>query len=826
MPETRVLSSATHPHRMKLEPYSAEIHLAHLTVGLDNIHYDVFLSPRFVEFSRRYLLDLLRQVINVSLFYGKDRKQSGTPEHAAFRKLLTEILQSSLTNAKYQQSIETDILHHLALLKFFTLELGNQFSTILVECKDWIRGRGSLFEHSEPAHVMRSKIAEIQTDRKNVIRQVGETICRIWREVEEGSISKSRRALFGDDFHETYELLQNRFLFVEAGNDDHLFLEHYVLLGNFMNDPDRFDVFDSLLRDFVREFAVDHDNAEELSKARKAHERLLEQARLLRSELARIEQEHEEASTRAGENDDSFTRLFKRKSGTSADAKLEMADLLRKAESIGMNIEELAPLIAAAKQRLEFLTDEYQSRLGDFLNEPSNARRLFDGQAQAREGEPAAETRAGLLEEWVHRLEERELLLHVLAGYELKRIYTEYCPPIHLQQLKKALVSRDEAKRVEQVLDQFPARKISVKKLEDGSRSIRRTSHDESIVAGLQFAEDFMRFRRDRRNYQHVVSWMERINLVRSEHSRELSRANKSLCEFLHPDESRPVDDPVINHTVIKADVRGSTGITKDLLARGLNPASHFSMALHEPVKRMLERYGAAKVFIEGDAIILAIYETESTRATQRAVARACVLSREILAVTQAYNVRAQSGDLPPLELGVGVAFQDSAPSLWMDGDSRIMISRALNLSDRLSSCSKIARRLFKENAAPFNVYLMQTLMEDTVDNEGEELLVRYNLNGIELNEEGFQKLSSEISLAPMAGNFPLPWGKERVQLYFGEVPLGESLEPIVIRKGFVRQLLPGGKIGAQGNRAYYEVCTDAKLLNLASKKFASNSKD
>ncbi len=155
--------------------------------------------------------------------------------------------------------------------------------------------RGALFEHSEPAHVMRSKIAEIQTDRKNVFRQVGETICRIWREVEEGSVSKSRRALFGDDFRETYELLQNRFLFVEAGNDDHLFLEHYVLLGNFMNDPDRFDVFDSLLRDFVREFAVEHDNAEELSKARKAHDRLLEQARLLRSELARIEQEHDEA---------------------------------------------------------------------------------------------------------------------------------------------------------------------------------------------------------------------------------------------------------------------------------------------------------------------------------------------------------------------------------------------------------------------------------------------------------------------------------------------------------------------------------------------------
>ena len=122
-----------------------------------------------------------------------------------------------------------------------------------------------------------------------------------------------------------------------------------------------------------------------------------------------------------------------------------------------------------------------------------------------------------------------------------------------------------------------------------------------------------MRLRRDRRNYQLVVGWMDRINLVRSEHSRQLSRANKSLYEFLHPEEGRPAQDLVINHVVIKADVRGSTELTKDLLDRGMNPASHFSMNLHEPVKRMLERYGAAKVFIEGDAIILAIYEHEST---------------------------------------------------------------------------------------------------------------------------------------------------------------------------------------------------------------------
>ena len=69
--------------------------------------------------------------------------------------------------------------------------------------------------------------------------------------------------------------------------------------------------------------------------------------------------------------------FFRRKTGPSAGAGVETADLQRKAASIEANIEELAPQINAAKQRLEFLTEEYRNRLGDFLNEPSNARRLI-----------------------------------------------------------------------------------------------------------------------------------------------------------------------------------------------------------------------------------------------------------------------------------------------------------------------------------------------------------------------------------------------------------------------------------------------------------------
>lgn len=820
MSDAPITVSPAHPARMKLQPYTAEIRLTSLSLGTDNIHYDVFLSPRFVEFSRKYLLDLVRQTAKISQFYGMNLRGPRSPETGAFRKLLSELLQVGLSRAKSEKNIELDLLLRLALLKFLTQEIADQFSSLLVECKERIRSRGGAFEHSEQAHVLRARIADLQTDRKNIIRQVGQTVFQVLREIEESSLSKSRRALFGDEFADPYDLLKNRLLWVDGGGDDVLFLEHYVLLGNFLNDQDRFELFDTLLLDLVREFVAADDPGEEMGKAQKSHERLLGQAQTLRTELARVEEELEDQLRRIGGTDDLFSWPWKRRGG-STELPNDLPGLKKRQAALQERLQKLAPQLDAAKQKVNFRAEECRNRIGDFLNVPENARRLFDGKTTL-ESEFSPEAREHVLDEWIRRLEEKDLLIHVLASYELRNLHLDYCPPVHLQQLKKALVLRDELKRVEQVLKQFPAKNYSLKRLEEAARLLRRYPHEEARRVALRFAEDLMRLRRDRRNAQHAVAWMERINLVRSERSRELSRANRSLYEFLLSEEARPAEDPVVAHAAIKADVRGSTQITKNLLARGLNPASYLSMNLHEPVKRILERYGAAKVFLEGDAIILAIYETESNRTAQRAVAKACTLAREILAVAQACNSRAESDELPRIELGVGVAFQNSPPSLWMDGDSRIMISRAINHSDRLSSCSKMARRLLASNPSPFNVFLLETVVDGAGEEEGEELVLRYNLNGIELNEEGFAKLTSEISLSPLEGMFPMPWGKDRVQLFFGELPLGESLEPIVVRRGLVRQLLPGAKVGGPGARAYYEICTSPKLIELARKKVST----
>ena len=796
--------------RAELSRYSPEIPLTSLVVGVDNIHHDVFLSPKFVEATRVFLFDLIRQTVKLTHFPGFERKPVRAPEAAALRKMLNEILLASLTNAKYAKNIEHDILLRIALLKLFTQEIVTRFADLLLEAKEGIRNRGPQFERSEGAHVLKSRLAEMQANRRDTYRQVGQQVYQIWADLEDSSIARARKALFGEEAAGAYGMFTNRLLFVESGRDDHIFLDNYVMLGNYPRDPDRFEIIDRLLLEMLREVIFPGESPDNSGRASQAHSSLLETALRQRTELAQLDYEREAFVRRLGRSEGLIGRTIRREDPAGLRAALTELDSRRRL--LQEKLDLLAPQIESSKQKLEFLSEKHETELGEYLNEPANAKRLFDVQRNS-----GADSRPALLEDLINRLEQKEILPHVLASYEVRNLQLEYSPPVHLQQLRKALVSREELKRAADILKQFPARQLSLKPLEDSARRIRRLTREEQRSIVLRFAEDFMRLRRDVRDHQRLVSAMERVSLVRAERTREVSSMNRTLYEFLLPEEEKPVADHVVSHAVIKADVRGSTKMTQDLLSRGLNPASHLSLNLYEPIQKVLDRFGATKVFVEGDAIILAIYETESNRTRQRAVAKSCLLARQIVGIAQAYNQRSESSDLPRLELGVGIAFQNSPPTYWMDKDSRIMISRALNLSDRLSSCSKAARRLLGQPNSLFRLFVFQTTMEGITEEELDEFILRYNINGVELNEEGFQKLSEEISLTPIEADCQMPWGRERATIFSGLVPVGDALEPLLIRKGHVRQLMPDGKIGAAVSRAYYEVCTNPDLAELIS---------
>src|ERR1700675_1040395 len=89
MPE-RLHANGGQPARLELKPYSAELPLGSLTVGVDNIHHDVYLSPQWTEHTRNYLLELIRQIANLSFVGHKEARAPRGPEPPPWRRSAPE----------------------------------------------------------------------------------------------------------------------------------------------------------------------------------------------------------------------------------------------------------------------------------------------------------------------------------------------------------------------------------------------------------------------------------------------------------------------------------------------------------------------------------------------------------------------------------------------------------------------------------------------------------------------------------------------------------------------------------------------------------------
>jgi class 3 adenylate cyclase len=396
-----------------------------------------------------------------------------------------------------------------------------------------------------------------------------------------------------------------------------------------------------------------------------------------------------------------------------------------------------------------------------WLNAPENAHELVGT------GEPSERAYKERLQMWIELLEREKLLDLAIAAYEVVPLIPEFAPLVDPQQLKYALVFRKERDRIEKLVEEHG--KLSRRNLIAAVDRVSECSGAQRNKIAARLLRDFMLYYRDRRRLEVLNRALEKINLITNEKLRDLSTLNGTLYEFLLPEERQgSIDRPIARHVILKADVRDSSRLTRSLLQREMNPASYFSLNFYDPVNKLLSKYGATKVFVEGDAIILAILEREGDPALS--VARACVMAREMMEIVGGYNQLLQRAGLPSLELGIGISLQDSSPMYLLDGEHRIMISDALNESDRLSSCDKRIRKAMQGITVPFNVYEFRGS-----DGAAAELL-KYNVGGIRISEAAFNRLRQEVSLEQCKLDFPRLWGSEEIRYWSAVVPIGADI--------------------------------------------------
>ena len=92
-------------------------------------------------------------------------------------------------------------------------------------------------------------------------------------------------------------------------------------------------------------------------------------------------------------------------------------------------------------------------RLEQALNVPENADALV-GTGSGEDATAEDRNRADRLDLWTRQLQREGVLLQVVASYEAVPLLPEYARQVNPQQLKNALVDREEAERVETIIEE------------------------------------------------------------------------------------------------------------------------------------------------------------------------------------------------------------------------------------------------------------------------------------------------------------------------------------------------------------------------------------
>ncbi len=750
---------------LPLKAYSVKFSLDRLTPGVDNIRYDVLLSPDFCQSIRKLVYQLFLKHAKAKKILNIDPTSNLIAERDEFKDLCRDVLHAAINQAKSASEIQIDLLAQITIFKKLAQEIPRQYNTLIENFND--NARRHEIESSEGLNSyikIKEKLSEIQQNKQSIILNVAEELFQYLIDVQHENITEMRESILGSETVLSDDVFSNPIIHVENPFEDLFMMDEYVLIGHRFEDPDSYDNFLFLIRSLLRKI-------------------------LLKIFLT-------DSSVAGGSiNQSKITQKVSGKSGKN------YQDIQYDAIDIWLNhVDNIDLLFNSFKSR-----ERYQS-----LKKQKKPRRDV-GNLKKR-----AKNQEKRLNFFYKKFKKTGLMKRITAFYEMKSIYLEYCPPLVPHQVLQFLIQPKQRKNIASQLSrvkEFYGKNFSLAPLKTKISDLRKITVQEKKKYLLQFLNDFARYHRDFQNFLTLKDTMDSINLVSEQKIIDLSRENNILYEFLLPDEQPPEAKPIIHHVVIKADMRDSTHITIKMKEKGLNPASFFNLNFFVPITSILFDYSAEKVFLEGDAIILAISEHEGIPEEWYCVARACGIARKILQIVQKYNSQSEKHKLPVLELGIGISYNNGAPTFLFDENNRIMISPAINAADRMSKCTKPLSQEISNPKNPFNLYVFQKESENSAAKPTDDMLLRHNVNGIELNAEGFEKLSREIDLISLECHIP-ELQAEKLSVHTGKFPtVTGKYHRLIIREDRIPVVSPHDfSIIRKTDNKYYEVCTHPLL--------------
>lgn len=744
-------------------PKLARLRLERFARGADNYHIDVVLGPGLTAPASAFVKALVRE--QVMQLWRQPVQPFSDNIVQAFHRVIIQHHSAAVKSARSDNRPERVQLFELALLKLLLQQTDVELTTLRMELED---------ARSTPASQLSGQSLQLHQQAVVLARQswhvrymVARRVVRELMRVEHGKLRRVRKSVLGLSWPVPELLLANPLLQLEGGGDVRDFFGHYPML---LHDTESAARINRLILEVFSEWLP---AAVELPPSAESKESLL---------------------TGVNRRDQPGTRSL---------------------------------LETERRVRQLFVTSELADFGNSWMDEPDNACALMGGQDEVW---PAS---LGWRQAGISRLQRAlnmrlrqalrraGLLEKVNASYGLESVY----PGLGLidgEQLVfeylRGDVSGSEFKRRLAMLDGVSDPVQVIRRVDAARKTYRRSTQAGQPQVIARFAGDFLRYRRDLKFAWRALVAMDGIRLLSEEKDIALAAESDAAEVFLRDDGAGGARGTIVGHAIIRVDVRGVNEIVVQMRRRKMNPAGHFSHHLYDPITRSLARFGGHKVFVQGDSVVLSMLEHGGEPSERLAVARAACLAADIIEFGRRMNAENERAGLPMLELGIGVTYADEAPTYLYDHGRKVAISPALNQAQHLSSCHAILR---DSCPLPSGQGVCVAAPVHGENHTGEDL-VRYNVNGIELDAAAFAQLQEEITLRRV--NARDRNTTEPEILFIGNCAdaRGDNHLLVVrerrIRLWMGRQLLENHDDG----RRYYEVLSDPRLLDRIGERFAA----
>ncbi len=731
-----------------------DIDLSVLRRGIDNYHIDVRLSPRFTKEVRTLVSHLLKGATN------QNPQPSDPNIFNGIRSSYFNVMSSLIHRVKTDLSVDSVKLLEFSLLKHILSTTNQQLNEII----DALKESSTESQERSSANTLSTnqRLFWLQRNYDAILASVNGQIFAQLDRVESRQLREIRSQHLDLQAHDVLDLRINPVLFISDPSNSAFLIEYFRLWGGDTEDAG-FNNLNVIVEKHLANFFPQRHVSPFLAAVNGSPE--------IHDDLGGLFQ----------------TQKFL---GMAIDSKNHLH-------------EEFSWLDSPENIALLFDIERQQEVLQDIRKE--------QGLAAWWSARKRSKHNSKLLSHFIKELQKNNLFTTLIASKHVKKLWTSsLAEQVEGKILCQFLAGQIDTKKLQSRVTQGKTlTEAQLKSLQASLAEIKLETGARKLESALLILKDISRFRRQLKYYRLAHRAFNRIKILRKDEDLKLSREAGTLYNLLTDNELQDDIDQIVHHAILKADVRGSTTVTEELQAKALNPASYFSLRFFSPINKLLPIYGAQKVFIEGDAVILSLLEYEKSPQQWFAVARACGLAKAIINVVHANNRHSEQMGLPKLELGIGLCYAQTPPLYLYDEDKPIMISGAIGRADRLSSCTWKLRKLIAGGV--FNVEVFALDKGESDRGEKGQNTIRYNVNGILLDELGFEKLQQEVVLKRLSVKI----NGEQVILHVGKYPdVSGKKHDIVIREAKVGLWRDDASVeDYQSDDTFFEVVTNRKLI-------------